>query len=166
MCVFVLRVRVQRVGTFLCVLFEFPLLERPFRLTSLQLLGIDVEPGTQQWTASAAASVTLLCGVAALNVPLDLISALSGSTGGALLIYVAPALMAIRLIQSGGASAGAAGAAESAPARVALLWTLAAVNASILIRDLFRLEYDGPGAQLSGCVLSSDPAIASNNRFV
>ena len=130
-CVFVLRVCVQRVGTFLCVLFEFPLLERPFRLTSLQLLGIDVEPGTQQWTASAAASVTLLCGVAALNVPLDLISALSGSTGGALLIYVAPALMAIRLIQSGGASAGAAGAAESAPARVALLWTLAAVGLAL-----------------------------------
>jgi hypothetical protein len=41
-----------------------------------------------------------------------------------------------------------------------------AVNATSLIHDLFRLEYDGPGAQLSGCVLSLEPSIASNRRFL
>lgn len=40
------------------------------------------------------------------------------------------------------------------------------VNASTLIRDLFRAEYDGPGAQQSGCILADDPAIASNRRFL
>ena len=110
-----------RVGVGLCVLFEFPLLERPFRLTTLQLLGLDVSPGTPQWAASAAASVAFLCGVAALGVPLDLISALSGSTGGALLIYVAPALMALRLAEQGGAVGGG-------EARAPLLWAVAALG--------------------------------------
>ena len=44
-------------------------------------------------------SVTLLVAVAAIGVPLDVISAVSGSSGGALLIYIAPALMALRLIE-------------------------------------------------------------------
>ena len=90
---------VARVGVGACVLFEFPLLERPFRLTAMQLLGLEAEPGTPMWTASAIASVTLLVAVAAIGVPLDVISAVSGSSGGALLIYIAPALMALRLIE-------------------------------------------------------------------
>jgi len=112
---------VARVGIGLCVLFEFPLLERPFRLTALQLLNLEVTVGTLQWALSACTSVAFLCGVAALGVPLDAISALSGSTGGALLIYVAPALMALQLAERKDA------VGVAAPPQ-ALLWTLAALG--------------------------------------
>jgi len=47
--------------------------------------------------ATAIASVVLLCGIAALHVQLDAISALGGATGGALLIYVAPAMMTLQM---------------------------------------------------------------------
>ena len=41
------------------------------------------------------------------------------------------------------------------------------VNASAMIRELFELEYEGPGTQRSGCVLPwSDEGIASNRRFL
>ena len=110
---------VARLGVGLSVLVEFPLLERPFRLTTIQLLGIEAQPGTPAWVASALLSCLLLCGVAALDIPLDFISALSGSTGGALLIFVAPALMGLRLLDTNSAAVERGGAW-----RAPLLWAL------------------------------------------
>ncbi|EOD34394.1 hypothetical protein EMIHUDRAFT_98771 [Emiliania huxleyi CCMP1516] len=51
--------------------------------------------------AVVCSSVAALCGVAALGIDLDTISALGGATGGSLLIYVAPALMALRSFPRG-----------------------------------------------------------------
>ena len=116
---------VARAGVALCVLFEFPLLERPFRLTTLQLLGLEASPGTPEWTASACASCLLLCGIAALGVQLDLISAVSGSTGGALLIYIAPALMTLRLDASDAKGTG------GSTGRALPLWILAALGVAL-----------------------------------
>ncbi|KAL1499984.1 hypothetical protein AB1Y20_012662 [Prymnesium parvum] len=88
---------VARAGVLLAVLFEFPLLERPFRLTVLEGLGQD-QLTNAPWVAGL--SVAFLASIAALNPPLETIAALGGSTGGALLIYVAPALMSLQLQSS------------------------------------------------------------------
>lgn len=72
-----------RVGVLACVLVEFPLLERPFRLTAVELLG-EPDFGAAPWCA--VLSVATLTAIAGLGVELDIISALGGSTGGALLI--------------------------------------------------------------------------------
>ena len=94
--------QLARIGVLLAVIFEFPLLERPFRLTALELL-LPVPQDTGAITriangpAAAVLSVSLIAGIAATGVPLDTISGLSGCTGGALLIYVAPALMTLKL---------------------------------------------------------------------
>merc|ERR1712185_94848 len=61
---------VARAGIGLCVLFEFPLLERPFRLTALELAG---RPEAAAAPAVAVASCASLCAVAALSVDLDTI---------------------------------------------------------------------------------------------
>jgi hypothetical protein len=84
-----------RLGVAAAVLCEFPLLERPFRETAVEVLRLDSSVARHPLTAIA--SVSLLCGIAACNVQLDSISALGGATGGALLIYVAPALMSLSL---------------------------------------------------------------------
>lgn len=86
---------VARLGVAAAVLCEFPLLERPFRETAVEVLRLD--SSVARSPATAVASVGLLCGIAASNVELDTLSALGGATGGALLIYVAPALMSLRL---------------------------------------------------------------------
>ena len=84
------------------MLFEFPLLERPFRLTALELL-LPIPQFTGAITriantpVAAVASVALITAIAAAGVPLDSLAALGGCTGGALLIYVAPALMTLKL---------------------------------------------------------------------
>ena len=91
-----------RFGILLAVLFEFPLLERPFRLTALELL-LPIPQFTGAITriantpVAAVASVALITAIAAAGVPLDSLAALGGCTGGALLIYVAPALMTLKL---------------------------------------------------------------------
>ena len=59
------------------------------------MLRLPAEVATRP--ATAIASVVLLCGIAALHVQLDAISALGGATGGALLIYVAPAMMTLQM---------------------------------------------------------------------
>ena len=84
------------------VLFEFPLLERPFRLTALELLlPIPQFTGAISKIANgplaAITSVALITGVAASGVPLGTLAGLSGSTGGAILIYIGPALMTLKL---------------------------------------------------------------------
>ena len=64
--------------------------------------------------------------VAALNIDLDVISALGGATGGALLIYTAPALMALRLRSgAGGATPTAQGGGGAGVCERAGLWALA-----------------------------------------
>ena len=86
----------------LAVLFEFPLLERPFRLTALELL-LPIPQFTGAITriantpVVAVASVALISSIAAAGVPLDRLAAIGGCTGGSLLIYVGPALMALKL---------------------------------------------------------------------
>lgn len=95
----------SRIGIFLAVLFEFPLLERPFRLTALELL-LPLPQFTGAITSvanspiAAIGSVALITGVSAAGLPLDTGSALAGATGGALLIYVGPALMGLKLRDS------------------------------------------------------------------
>jgi len=85
---------VARLGVGLCVLFEFPLLERPFRETAAELLGCRDVAAT--WWATAL-SVGTIMAVSLTGLPLDTICSLSGGTGGAFLIYVAPALMVLNL---------------------------------------------------------------------
>ena len=93
-----------RLGIFLTVLFEFPLLERPFRLSVAEVCsngrpGVNysdgVKPGTR--AEEVLLSVGFITAVSLLDPPLDQLTALGGATGGALLIYVAPALMALKL---------------------------------------------------------------------
>ena len=67
---------------------------------------------------------------------------------------------------SDGDSSGRRLAGKKKQAKRAAAGAAAEVNASTLIRDLFISEYDGPGAQRSGCILSDDPGIASNRRFL
>ena len=118
---------VARAGIGLCVLFEFPLLERPFRLTALELVG---RPEAAAAPAVAVASCASLCAVAALGVDLDTICSLGGATGGALLIYVAPALMGLRLEAAAAAATGEE-EARGPQARLlacAPLWMLASLG--------------------------------------
>ena len=63
--------------------------------------------------AAAIASVTLITAIAAAGVPLDALAGLGGSTGGALLIYIAPALMALKLREASMAPADAAGSSAT-----------------------------------------------------
>ena len=112
-----------RVGFVLCVLFEFPLLERPFRLAIAELAGAP--PAAALAPAAVAASVALITATALAGVPLDTLSAVGGGTGGALLIYVAPALVALNLdaaadADGGGSAARRLGLAGLAIAGVAL----------------------------------------------
>ena len=112
-----------RVGFVLCVLFEFPLLERPFRLAIAELAGAP--PAAALAPAAVAASVALITATALAGVPLDTLSAVGGGTGGALLIYVAPALVALNLdaaadADGGGSAARRLGLAGLALAGVAL----------------------------------------------
>lgn len=79
-----------RAGVGICVLCEFPLLERPFRQTLGELMGAP-----HATPLATALSVALITALAAAGARLDLISALGGASGGSFLIYVAPALMAL-----------------------------------------------------------------------
>ena len=79
-----------RAGVGICVLCEFPLLERPFRQTLGELMGAP-----HATLLATALSVGLITALAAAGARLDLISALGGASGGSFLIYVAPALMAL-----------------------------------------------------------------------
>lgn len=92
-----------RLGIFLTVLFEFPLLERPFRLSVAEVCSNGrpganshgARPGTR--AEEVLLSVGFITAVSLLDPPLDQLTALGGATGGALLIYVAPALMTLKL---------------------------------------------------------------------
>jgi len=89
-------VAVARVGLGLCVLFEFPLLERCFRQTAVEVLGLP--KWMEQNVLTVAASVGLSVALAFLpGFGLDKTAALGGALGASLLIYVAPALMALKL---------------------------------------------------------------------
>ena len=68
-------------------------------------------------------------------MPLDTLGALSGSTGGALLIYIGPALMTLKLRaqqqkQQQVTSAGAAGTGMAADAG---LWAVVATGAALAV---------------------------------
>ena len=66
-----------------------------------------------------------------------------------------------RAIAAGGGGESSVGGGAAAGGGVG------GVNASAMIRELFELEYEGPGTQRSGCVLPwSDEGIASNRRFL
>jgi len=94
-----------RAGLLLCVLFEFPLLERCFRVTTGALLGL--EPSTSAQPAAVLASVALATGVACIpNLGLDQVNALAGSLGASLLIYIGPSLMALSVRESRPAARG------------------------------------------------------------
>ena len=83
---------------------------------------------------AAIASVSLITGITLLGPPLDALAGLSGSTGGALLIYVAPALMALKLraspIDSSPSDAGDADGAllQALGPGNAVLWAMIAVG--------------------------------------
>ena len=119
-----------RFGILLAVLFEFPLLERPFRLTALELL-LPIPQFTGAITriantpVAAIASVALITAIAAAGVPLDSLAALGGCTGGALLIYVAPALMTLKLRAQ---PPEGAGLAELGVGTTVGLWAVAATG--------------------------------------
>jgi len=92
-----------RAGLCLCVLFEFPLLERCFRTTLVELFGLPEEVATQPWiVTSSVALVSMLACVPGLS--LDRVIAIGGALGASLLIYVAPALMALRLREQNASS--------------------------------------------------------------
>jgi len=89
-------VAVARVGLGLCVLFEFPLLERCFRQTAVEVLSLP--KWVEQHALTVASSVGLSVALAFLpGFGLDKTSALGGALGASLLIYIAPALMALNL---------------------------------------------------------------------
>eukprot|EP00931_Biecheleriopsis_adriatica_P091090 TRINITY_DN64990_c0_g1_i1.p1 TRINITY_DN64990_c0_g1~~TRINITY_DN64990_c0_g1_i1.p1 ORF type:complete len:466 (-),score=58.27 TRINITY_DN64990_c0_g1_i1:42-1415(-) len=71
---------IARTGLLFCVLFEYPLLERCFRVSTAELLGFD---GTfSKQPAVAVASVSLTIAVACVpNLGLDKVNALGGSLG-------------------------------------------------------------------------------------
>ena len=85
---------ISRIGLGACVLFEFPLLERPFRKTMLK----DVlnRPDLATSSIMTTLSVALITVTSLVGVPVDKLSAISGGTGGSFLIYIAPALMSLR----------------------------------------------------------------------
>jgi len=85
-----------RAGLCLCVTFGFPLIERCFRATTIELLGLPPSMAKNPWVT--AASVMLIIGVACLpGLGLDKVMALGGAVGASLVVYVAPALMALKL---------------------------------------------------------------------
>eukprot|EP00438_Fugacium_kawagutii_P010097 Skav203888 [mRNA] locus=scaffold1649:113977:115494:+ [translate_table: standard] len=89
---------IAKIGLGSCVLFEFPLLERCFRKTFVELFRI---PRLEQHFLTVAASVA--SAVALASVPdfgLDKTSAIGGALGASFLVYVAPALMALQLQSS------------------------------------------------------------------
>jgi len=89
-------VAVARVGLGLCVLFEFPLLERCFRQTAVEVLSLP--KWVEQHALTVASSIGLSVALAFLpGFGLDKTSALGGALGASLLIYIAPALMALNL---------------------------------------------------------------------
>lgn len=85
-----------RAGLCLCVLFEFPLLERCVRTAAVELLGLPAETAKQPQVVvfSVASAIALAC---TPGLGLDKVSAFGGALGASLLIYVAPALMALKL---------------------------------------------------------------------
>ena len=87
---------ISRIGLGACVLFEFPLLERPFRKTLLK----DVlnRPDLVTSPIITFFSVALIASTALMNIPIDKLSAISGGIGGAFLIYIAPAIMSLAAI--------------------------------------------------------------------
>jgi len=86
---------VARAGLGLCVLFQFPLLERCFRTTTAELCG---KPQAAAHPASVVASVMLACVIASLpGLEFGTVSAVGGALGSSFLTYVAPALMALQL---------------------------------------------------------------------
>ena len=132
--------QVARIGVLLAVVFEFPLLERPFRLTALELLlPVPQETGAitriASGPAAAIVSVALIASVAATGVPLDTISGLGGCTGGALLIYVAPALMTLKLRgqRRGGALAASDEGGTDFDATTLGLWIVTALGAALAV---------------------------------
>ena len=123
---------IARLGVLLAVLFEFPLLERPFRLTALELL-LPIPQFTGAITriangpVAAIASVGFISAIAATGVPLDTLAGVGGCTSGALLIYVAPALMTLKLREqqmSAEGTVATGGGGVALDAKTIGLWTL------------------------------------------
>ena len=88
-----------KIGLGSCVLFEFPLLERCFRKTLVELFRF---PWLEQHFLTVVASVA--SAVALASVPdfgLDKTSAIGGALGASFLVYVAPALMALQSGKNG-----------------------------------------------------------------
>ena len=88
-----------KIGLGSCVLFEFPLLERCFRTTLVELFRF---PWLEQHFLTVVASVA--SAVALASVPdfgLDKTSAIGGALGASFLVYVAPALMALQSGKNG-----------------------------------------------------------------
>lgn len=86
---------VAKLGLALCVLFEFPLLERCFRKTIVELCRF---PWLEHNFFAVAASVASAVAVASIpGFGLDKSSAIGGALGASFLVYVAPALMALQL---------------------------------------------------------------------
>ena len=85
--------------------------------------------------AAAIVSVALIVGIAATGVPLDTISGLGGCTGGALLIYVAPALMTLKLRaqRRGGALAASDESGANLDATALGLWIVTALGAALAV---------------------------------
>lgn len=87
-----------KAGLGLCVLFEFPLLERCFRTTTAELIGLP-EVGTHP--AAVACSVFLAAMIACMpGLDYEAFAAIGGAAGASFLTYVAPALMALKLRSS------------------------------------------------------------------
>ena len=86
---------IAKIGLGLCVLFEFPLLERCFRKTLVELFRF---PWLEQHFLMVAASVASAVALAAVpDFGLDKTSAIGGALGASFLVYVAPALMALQV---------------------------------------------------------------------
>ena len=119
---------VAKIGLGLCVLFEFPLLERCFRKTVVELFKVPevVEQNSVTVVASIAAAVALAC---MPNFGLDKSSAIGGALGASFLVYVAPALMALQLRKAESGASGAEDAEDAdAEARKMLLRGVAALG--------------------------------------
>ena len=92
------------------------------------------------------ASVGGVTTAALLGVPLDTISAVSGASGGALLTYVAPAIMALSLHEAqekGLLERGQEGAALPPPAA---LLCLGATGVAVAALALSQIAADGAAA--------------------
>ena len=86
---------VAKVGLGLCVLFEFPLLERCFRNTAVEILKF---PWLKQNLLAVVTSIASAVALASMpDFGLDKSSAIGGALGASFLVYVAPALMALQL---------------------------------------------------------------------